>query len=187
MNWSISSGRTSGPLSLISVCSLEVGSTMARLVRDSPPIIVKSLRIDSSVRSSRMRAPVAPPASPVAITGRPRSFRARATLTPLPPATVRDSTARCRRPRRKFGTATVRSIAAFNVTVRITTGPQPPLETFDDDLSGQTAPSAGASAPGERRANQYHDRHHHDTDQPDDDARSRNRVVHVGHRRAFRG
>ena len=52
--------------------------------------------------------------------GRPSSFSARATLTPLPPATVRDSTARWRWPSRKFGTATVRSIAALRVTVRIT-------------------------------------------------------------------
>ena len=57
---------------------------------------------------------------PVAITGRPSSFSARATLTPLPPATVRASTARWRCPSRKFGTATVRSIAALRVTVRIT-------------------------------------------------------------------
>jgi hypothetical protein len=42
--------------------------------------------------------PVGPPASPVAITGRPSSFKARATLTPLPPATVLASTERWRRP-----------------------------------------------------------------------------------------
>ncbi len=48
MNVSISSSPTSGPRSLISVCSPEVGSTTARLVRDSPSIRVKSSRIDSS-------------------------------------------------------------------------------------------------------------------------------------------
>ena len=42
----------------------------ARLVRDSPAIQVKSVRIDSSARRSISRAPVGPPARPVAITGR---------------------------------------------------------------------------------------------------------------------
>ena len=51
---------TSGPRSLISVCSPEVGSTTARLVLDSPPIQVKSVRIDSSARRSISRAPVGP-------------------------------------------------------------------------------------------------------------------------------
>ena len=65
---------------------------------------------------------------------------------PLPPATVRLSTARWRRPRRKFGTATVRSIAAFRVTVRI---------TGDHPLS----PSDSADQPTEKhRCNQYHAR-----------------------------
>src|SRR4051794_1998854 len=89
-------------------------------MRVSAAISVKSVRIDSSRSCSSSRVPVGPPAKPAAITGRPSRLRARATLTPLPPATVRLSTARWRRPRRKFGTATVRSIAAFNVTVRIT-------------------------------------------------------------------
>ena len=42
----------------------------ARLVLDSPAIQVKSVRIDSSARRSISRAPVGPPARPVAITGR---------------------------------------------------------------------------------------------------------------------
>ena len=58
MKRSISSGRTSGPRSLISVCSLEVGSTTARFVRDSPSILVNAFRIDSSASRSRMRVPV---------------------------------------------------------------------------------------------------------------------------------
>src|SRR4051794_25051707 len=66
-----------------------------------------------------MRVPVGPPATPVAITGWPSFFRARATLTPLPPAIERCSTERWRRPSRKFGTANVRSIAALSVTVMI--------------------------------------------------------------------
>ena len=126
----------------------------ARLVRDSPSIRVKSLRIDSSASCSRIRVPVGPPARPVAITGRPSSFSARATLTPLPPATVRASTARWRWPRRKFGTATVRSIAALSVTVRITRLPLAP-----PDASRARLPSRGSSWPphrdvadGERRS-----------------------------------
>src|SRR3954451_12092914 len=152
---------------------------IARLVRDSPAIVVKSLRIDSSVRSSRMRAPVGPPARPVAITGRPNSFSARATLTPLPPATVLDSTARCLRPSLKLGTATVLSIAAFNVTVRIT----PALassRTFGDDLNAPPGPSR-RPAPRQRGANQDHDRHQPDNDDPDDYARAGDRVVHIRH------
>src|SRR6476660_9847889 len=115
-----SSGLTAGPRSLISVCSPEVGSITARLIRVSAAIRVKSVSTDSSRSCSSTRAPVGPPTKPVAITGRPSRLSARATLMPLPPATVRLSTARWRRPRRKFGTATVRSIAAFKVTVRIT-------------------------------------------------------------------
>ena len=76
--------------------------------------------------SLTIRVPVEPPTSPVAITGLPRSLSARATFTPFPPATVRDSTARWRWPRRKLGTATVRSIAALRVTVRITSGVSKP-------------------------------------------------------------
>ena len=64
MNRSTSSARTSGPRSLISVCSPEVGSTTARLVRDSPSIRVKSWRIDSSASCSRMREPVAAAGQP---------------------------------------------------------------------------------------------------------------------------
>ncbi len=127
----------------------------ARFVRDSPAMRMKSLRIDSSASRSRIRAPVAPPARPVAITGRPSSFSARATFTPFPPATVLASTARCRRPRRKFGTATVRSIAAFRVTVRITLslssgrGAYPPRGGHDDD--GQREPGGEGDRAGRRR------------------------------------
>ena len=38
--------------------------------------------------ASMIRAPVAPPTSPVAITGCPRRFSARAMLTPFPPGIV---------------------------------------------------------------------------------------------------
>jgi hypothetical protein len=66
-----------------------------------------------------MRAPVGPPATPVAMTGWPSRLSARATLTPLPPAIDVCSTARWRRPSLKFGTASVLSIAALRVTVMI--------------------------------------------------------------------
>ena len=66
-----------------------------------------------------MRVPVGPPANPVAITGWPSAFRVRATFTPLPPAIAACSTARCRRPSLKLGTASVLSIAALSVTVMI--------------------------------------------------------------------
>ena len=66
-----------------------------------------------------MRVPVGPPAMPVAITGWPSACSARATFTPLPPAIAVCSTARWRRPSRKFGTASVLSIAALSVTVMI--------------------------------------------------------------------
>ena len=66
-----------------------------------------------------MWVPVAPPAMPVAITGCPSAFSARAMLTPLPPAIVRCSTVRWRRPRRKLGTESDLSIAALSVTVMI--------------------------------------------------------------------
>ena len=79
---------TFGPHSLISVYELSVGSTTAVEVRDSSPIRTKSLRIASAVSSSTMRVPVRPPASPVATTGTSSRFRARATLIPLPPASV---------------------------------------------------------------------------------------------------
>ena len=60
-----------------------------------------------------------PPASPVATTGTPSAFRARATLIPLPPASGRPALARWRWPRWKFGTVIVRSNAALSVTVTI--------------------------------------------------------------------
>src|SRR3954464_12842609 len=52
----------------------------------------KSLRIDSSVSCSTIRVPVGPPAKPVAITGWPSVFTARARLTPLPPPAARRPT-----------------------------------------------------------------------------------------------
>jgi len=88
-------------------------------VRDSSSIRTKSLRIASPDSSSRMRVPVRPPTSPVATTGTSSSFRARAMLIPFPPASVRAWLARCRWPSWKFGTVSVRSIAALRVTVTI--------------------------------------------------------------------
>ena len=88
-------------------------------VRDSSRIRTKPLRIASSLSASTIRFPVAPPASPVAITGCPRRLIARAMLTPLPPGIVVCSTGRCRRPGVKFGTSSVLSSAAFSVTVMI--------------------------------------------------------------------
>ena len=70
-----------------------------------------------------MCVPVAPPAKPVAITGWPSAFSVRAMLTPLPPAIVRCSTVRWRRPSRKFGTDSDLSIAALSVTVMIILAP----------------------------------------------------------------
>ena len=91
-------------------------------MRDSSRMRTKSLRIDSSVSCSTMCVPVAPPAKPVAITGWPSAFSVRAMLTPLPPAIVRCSTVRWRRPSRKFGTDSDLSIAALSVTVMIIAG-----------------------------------------------------------------
>src|SRR5437763_2384486 len=86
----------------------------------------KSLRIASAVSSSTIRVPVRPPASPVATTGTSRHLSARAMLIPFPPARVRPSLARWRCPGRKFGTVSVRSIAAFRVTVTSTSGDPAP-------------------------------------------------------------
>ena len=110
---------TVGPHSLISVYVPPVGSTTAVDVRDSPSMWTKSLRIASRVSASTMRLPVEPPTSPVATTGTPSAFNARATLMPLPPASVTPALARCRCPRWKLGTVSVRSIAALSVTVTI--------------------------------------------------------------------
>jgi hypothetical protein len=107
---------------LISVCSPEVGSSTAVLVRDSSRIRTNELRIASPFRASTIRVPVAPPASPVAITGWPRRLIARATLTPLPPGIVTWSTVRCRRPGVKLGTSSVLSSAGLSVTVMIILG-----------------------------------------------------------------
>src|SRR3954447_6902605 len=150
-----SSALTAGPRSLISVCSPEVGSITARLMRVSEAIRVKSVRTDSSCSCSSTWVPIGPPTKPAAITGRPSRFSARATLIPLPPATVRLSTARWRRPRRKLGTATVRSIAAFKVTVRIT--------WRSPEFAPRVVP-ARHPAQHDCRDDEYHERHHHDRD-----------------------
>ena len=130
-NSSTSCSDTDGPRSLISVCSPVVGSSTEVLVRDSSRIRTKSLRIDSSVSCSTMCVPVAPPAKPVAMTGWPSAFSVRAMLTPLPPAMVRCSTVRWRRPSRKFGTASDLSIAALSVTVMIILALHPSSERAD--------------------------------------------------------
>ena len=93
----------------------DVGSTTAVEVRDSPPIRAKSLRIASLANSSMIRSPVRPPARPVATTGTPSRLSVRATMIPLPPASERPWLARWRWPPRKFGTVSVRSIAALRV------------------------------------------------------------------------
>src|SRR6187402_1319033 len=125
-------------------------------MRVSEAIRVKSVSTDSSCSPSSTRVPVGPPTKPAAITGRPSRLSARATLTPLPPATVRLSTARWRRPRRKFGTATVRSMAAFRVTVRITS---------TSPLSHSWVFSVGAPTRQEQhRDHEYHERHDRDRD-----------------------
>jgi hypothetical protein len=67
-----------------------------------------------------IRVPVPPPARPVATTGTPSRLSARATLIPFPPASDSPWLARCRWPRWKFGTVSVRSSAALSVTVTIT-------------------------------------------------------------------
>ena len=118
-NSSASCSETFGPRSLISVCSPVVGSITAVFVRDSSRIRTKSLSTDSCVSWSTIRVPVAPPVSPVAITGAPSVFSTRATLTPLPPGIVVCSTVRWRRPSRKFGTDRVLSMAVLRVTVMI--------------------------------------------------------------------
>jgi hypothetical protein len=110
---------SAGPRSFTSVVTPSVGSMTAVDIRDSSWMRTKSFVIPSSSSNSMMRPPVPPPALPVASTGRPSALSARATFTPLPPATAVCSTARWRRPTWKFGTASVRSIAALSVTVRI--------------------------------------------------------------------
>src|SRR6476619_2389541 len=115
-----SDSATFGPRSLISVCGPEVGSTTSVDVRDSSAMRTKSLRIASPVSSSTMRVPVRPPARPVATTGTWSCLSARATLIPLPPASVRTSLARWRWPSWSVGTVRERSSAALRVTVMIT-------------------------------------------------------------------
>ena len=153
---STSSGLTAGPRSLISVCSPEVGSITARLIRVSAAIRVKSVSTDSSRSCSSTRVPVGPPTKPVAITGRPSRLSARATLIPLPPATVRLSTARWRRPRRKFGHrdgAVDRRVEGHG----------------EDHLALHPIPlprslPAGQPAAEQHRANQYHEQRQRDRD-----------------------
>jgi len=87
------------PHSLISVYVSPVGSTTAVEVRDSSSMRTKSFRIDSAVSASTILSPAAPPANPVATTGTPSVFNARATLIPLPPGSERLELARCRCPR----------------------------------------------------------------------------------------
>ena len=111
-------------------------------MRDSSRMRTKSLRIDSSVSCSTMCVPVAPPAKPVAITGWPSAFSVRAMLTPLPPAIVRCSTVRWRRPSRKFGTDSDLSIAALSVTVMIILALYPP--SGDLTAAGAAARSKAA-------------------------------------------
>src|SRR5690348_14947205 len=116
---------------------------------------MKSVRTDSSCSCSSTRRPVGPPTKPVAITGRPSRFSARATLMPLPPATVRLSTERWRCPRRKLDTATVRSITAYRVTVRIT-GRSP-------DFSPRFPPTDRLVSE-DQRDHEYHERPDRDRD-----------------------
>ncbi len=93
-------------------------------VRDSSSMRTKSFSSPSAFSCSTISLPVAPPTIPVATTGTPSVLSARATLMPLPPGIEVCSTARCRRPSRKFGTERVLSIAALRVTVMII-GPRP--------------------------------------------------------------
>ena len=88
-------------------------------VRDSCLMRTKSLRMPSFVSSSTKSVPVRPPARPVQTTGAPSCFSARATLIPFPPALGKPTLARWRWPGWKFGTTSVRSIAALSVTVTI--------------------------------------------------------------------
>src|SRR5947207_6202226 len=144
---SSSSGSTCGPHSLISVYELAVGSTTAVEVRDSSAMRTKSLRIASPVSSSTMRVPVRPPASPVATTGTSSRFSARATLIPLPPARVSPPLARCRWPRWKLGTVSVRSRAALSVTVTImasgSRNPSPHVVRRSLQIPARAAANAG--------------------------------------------
>ena len=96
-----------------------MGSITAVFVRDSSRMRTKSESTENCVSWSTSRVPVAPPARPVAITGAPSVLSTLATFTPLPPGIVVWSTVRWRRPSRKFGTASVLSIAVLSVTVRI--------------------------------------------------------------------
>src|SRR4029077_10810563 len=117
---------------------------------------MKSVSTDSECSCSITLVPVGPPTKPAAITGRPSRLSARATLMPLPPATVRLSTARWRWARRKFGTATVRSTAALSVTVRI---------TWRSPVSAPLVFSAGQPAVQQYPDHQYHEHGQGDRDQ----------------------
>ena len=173
---------TSGPRSLISVCSLVVGSMMRGWSATHPRSceVVEDGLLGEELEDPRARRPAREPrrdhrapqelqgardVHPLAAGDGPRLDR------PVPAAG------------RKFGTATVRSIAAFNVTVRITvdaSGPSPPLDVRDD-LRAPAEASPRASR--QRRANEYHDRHQADANDPDDDARTGEHVVDIRDRR----
>src|SRR5581483_7226711 len=161
---SSSSAVTCGPHSLISVYVPPVGSMTAVEVRDSSSMRTKSLRIASAVNSSTMRVPVRPPARPVATTGTASRLSARATLIHFPPASVSAALARWRWLSWKFGTVSVRSIAALSVTVAITLSRYPAPRVV-----GRPA-HVPARAPEEPRLT---DRTRGDERPPDDEAATR--------------
>ena len=110
----------------------------------------KSFKMASPVSSSMMRSPILPPASPVATTGTSRSFSALAMLIPVPPASVRPALARCRWPRWKFGTVSVRSSAALSVTVTIKRPSSRRCGRFPLNTTSR-APRVPGSRPSEQR------------------------------------
>ena len=91
------------------------GHVRARLLADAHEVVEDRLLGELLDDAGAGR----PPANPVAITGWPSIFSARAMFTPLPPAIVVWSTVRWRRPSRKLGTDSDLSIAALRVTVMI--------------------------------------------------------------------
>ena len=104
MKSSTSSGRDLGAalvdLGLLAGGRVDDREVGPRLALDLGEVVEDGL-LGEALEDPRLRC--RPPASPVAMTGRPSSFSARATLTPLPPATVRDSTARWRRSEPEVG------------------------------------------------------------------------------------
>src|SRR5262245_14746514 len=91
--------------------------------------------IESSLSSSRSNwihsAQVGPPTNVTAQGERPRRLRARATLIPLPPTSLRTETPRTRSPGFQPGTTRVLSRHGFNVTHSIMSSPTVP----EDHLS----------------------------------------------------